>query len=65
MHLPWEHAEDINSKIKNNISNINLENKLEKNLKLILDLEDLAKEKKIKITEPFTGLELLDGKIKI
>ena len=31
MHLPWEHAEDINSKTKNNISDINLENKLGKN----------------------------------
>src|SRR3989338_6267931 len=26
MHLPWRHANDIKSKIKNNISNLNLEN---------------------------------------
>lgn len=63
MHLPWEHAEDIKSKIKNNISNINLENKLEKNLKLVSDLEDLAKEKGVNIIEPFASLDIFDGGI--
>lgn len=65
MHLPWEHAEDINSKIKNNITNLNLENKLEKNLKLISDIEDLAREKNVNIIEPFAGTELFGGVIKI
>ena len=65
MHLPWEHAEDIKSKIKNNISNINLENKLEKNLKLVSDLEDLAKEKGVNIIEPFAGLDIFNDMVKV
>lgn len=64
-HLPWEHADDIKSKIKNNISNVSLENRLEKNLKTVSDLEDLAIEKGAYVVEPFAGLEILNGKIKI
>jgi len=67
MHLPWEHAQDINSKIKNNISNSTLESKLEKNLRLASCLEDLAKEKNkdIKIIEPFAGLDIFNGLVRV
>ena len=40
MHRPWEHASDIKSKIKNNLSSVTISERLEKNLKTVSDIED-------------------------
>ncbi|AKM82923.1 MAG: metallo-beta-lactamase superfamily hydrolase [Candidatus Woesebacteria bacterium GW2011_GWF1_31_35] len=57
IHKPWEHAEDIKSLFKDGrITASGLEEKLEKSLQHASDLEAMAREKGIKIVEPFQGV---------
>lgn len=57
MHKPWDHAEDIKNLFKDGrITSSGLENKLEKSLQNVSDLQSLADKKGIEIIEPFQGI---------
>ncbi|NTU46337.1 MBL fold metallo-hydrolase [Candidatus Roizmanbacteria bacterium] len=58
MHRPWEHAENIKKLFVNKkITQSGLEEKIEKSLQQVVDLEDLALKKKVEIVEPFQGVK--------
>lgn len=66
MHRPWEHANKIKDLFKNKNITINgLENKIEKGLQSVSDLEDIATRKGIEIVEPFQGITGFNGVLKI
>jgi beta-lactamase superfamily II metal-dependent hydrolase len=66
MHLPWEHAEDVSKMFLNGrVIASKLEERVQKALQSARDIEAIAKAKKIKIVEPFTGIAGFGGKIRI
>ncbi|OGY41074.1 MAG: hypothetical protein A2Y82_01550 [Candidatus Buchananbacteria bacterium RBG_13_36_9] len=59
MHLPWNHADPIKNMFTDGrITAKGLEEKLEKSLQTVKDLETIATNKGIPIIEPFTGMAL-------
>lgn len=60
MHKPWDHAKDIKDFFKSkNITVSGLEDRIEKSLQNVSDLEDIAIKKNITIIEPFEMLNFL------
>jgi ribosomal protein S2 len=53
MNIPWKHTQNIKKMTKTEMSIAKLEEKLEKSLNGISELEDLAISKKIPIQEVF------------
>jgi len=59
MHLPWEHSDDIKNMFTDGrLTAKGLNEKMEKSLTSIKNLEELAQEKNIPIIEPFAGLSI-------
>jgi beta-lactamase superfamily II metal-dependent hydrolase len=66
MHRPWEHAAEIKNFFKDGrITKSGLEDRLEKSLQQVSDLETLATKKGIDIIEPFQGANGYNGAIHI
>jgi predicted RNA binding protein YcfA (HicA-like mRNA interferase family) len=66
MHRPWEHAEAIKGFFKDHrLTKSGLAEKIEKSLQQASELESLALSKKIPIVEPFEGVTLGNGVIRV
>jgi beta-lactamase superfamily II metal-dependent hydrolase len=66
MHKPWEHSERIRDLFKDGrITDESLKERLRRAYRYAHELEQLAIQKKIPITEPFTGVSFGDGIIKV
>jgi beta-lactamase superfamily II metal-dependent hydrolase len=66
MHLPWEHSERIRNLFKDGrITDESLKERLRKAYRYAYELEKLAIENDVPITEPFTGTNFLNGTIRV
>lgn len=66
MHLPWNHSERIRNLFKDGrITDESLKKRLRNAYRYAYELEELAIEKGVEITEPFAGTNFLDGIIKV
>ena len=66
MHKPWEHADEIKNMFRDGrITAPGLEEKLEKSLQAVSEIETTANKKKIPIFEPFQDTKLGDGILQI
>lgn len=61
MHCPWDYTNEIKKMTNTQNTLGRLESKLEKSLKHLSELHDLAESKKIPIIQPFQGEQLIDG----
>lgn len=66
MHLPWNHSERIRDLFHDGrITDESLKRQLRKGYKYAYELEQIAIEKGVKITEPFSGLTYGNGILKV
>lgn len=66
LHRPWEHAQEIKNEFKDGrIAGKGLRENLKKSLENAYELEKLATEKKIPISEPFSDSATLDRQLAI
>jgi beta-lactamase superfamily II metal-dependent hydrolase len=66
MHLPWDHSERIRNLFHDGrITEESLKERLRKAYRYAYELEQLAIDKEVKITEPFAGTKFLDGVIEV
>lgn len=61
MHQPWNHTGDISKMFKDGrVTDNSVKEALKKSLDDAMDMEKIAKSKKIPITEPFTGVNYVN-----
>lgn len=66
MHLPWNHSERIRNLFHDGrITDDSLKERLRNAYKYAYELEQLAIKNKVKIVEPFSGINFLNGVIKV
>lgn len=59
MHKPWEHASKIINKILDGrVTQHSLSERIKESVRLATDVEKMAKEKKVKVCEPFQGAKI-------
>ncbi len=64
MHLPWSHTQDIASMFRDGrVTDESISGHLRASLQSARDLETLALERGVPITEPFAGVSLLGGEV--
>lgn len=62
MHLPWDHASETSDLYKKDLTQDELESKLQKALDQVRDVEETAFENDVSVEEIFTG-DIIDSKI--
>jgi len=66
MHRPWKHTSGIADMFEDGrVTDSSVRKKLEESLNQAINLEELARQKGIPITEPFQGLSDDDGNLKV
>ena len=59
MHKPWEHASKIiNDILDGRVTQHSLSERIKESVRLATDVEKMAKEKKVKVCEPFQGAKI-------
>lgn len=59
MHKPWEHASNIiNDILDGRVTQHSLSERIKESVRLATDVEKMAKEKKVKVREPFQGAKI-------
>ena len=59
MHKPWEHASKIiNDILDGRVTQHSLSERIKESVRLATDVEKMAKEKKVKVREPFQGAKI-------
>lgn len=59
MHKPWEHASKIiNDILDGRVTQHSLSERIKESVRLATEVEEMAKEKKVKVCEPFQGAKI-------